>query len=200
MRDELVVARRAKAAEWEKKFSTCTLLPWESAPFDDLLALLERKDVRGERALDIGCGSGMHLGLLASGFKHVVGLDIAKRALLRAGKRCAACGLVMADAPTLPFLEGTFDLVIDRGCFHHMLVVQRMPYVREVHRVLAHGGTYQLVCFNSRNGNAINHFTKVQLRRYFSPHFTIEGFEELAFVEHHTGTQRHMYSVVMHKR
>jgi len=81
----------------------------------------------------------------------------------------------MADAPTLPFLEG------------------------RVLTVLTHGGTYQLVCFSSRNGNAINHFTKVQLRRYFSHHFTLEGFEELAFVEHHTGTQRHMYSLVMHK-
>jgi len=100
-----VAARRAKATEWDEIFSTCTSLPWESAPFDDLRALLERKDVGGEWALDIGCGSGMHLELLTSSFEHVVGIDIAKRALLRAEKTCAACGLLMADAPRLPLAE-----------------------------------------------------------------------------------------------
>lgn len=59
----------------------------------------------------------MHLELLTSSFEHVVGTDIAKRALLRAENKYAACGLLMVDAPRLPLAEGTFDLVIDRGCF-----------------------------------------------------------------------------------
>jgi len=197
---EIAAARRAKADEWESEFSTHSLLPWESAPFDDLKALLRRIGCKDGRALDVGCGTGMHLSLLSDGFEHVVGLDIARGALVRSRERCAECGLVMADAPTLPFVDGAFGLVIDRGCFHHMLVVQRRAYVREVHRVLKRGGTYQLVCFSSRNGNAINHFTRVQIRRYFCQHFTIEGFEELELVEHHTRQRRYMYSVVMEKK
>lgn len=43
---------------------------------------------------------------------------------------------VLANALALPFPSRTFDLVLDRGCFHYLSPSQWAGYVSEAHRVL----------------------------------------------------------------
>ena len=87
------------------------------------------------RILDVGCGTGYNLGLLA---RHgaVFGLDLNERGLTLA--RGAGRPLLRADSTHLPFPDGTFDVVTS------FYMMQCMPAdreaVREMARVLKPGG------------------------------------------------------------
>ena len=57
---------------------------------------------------------------------------------------------VQADATNLPFSDGTFDLVIDRGCFHYLSAADRRCYAAETARVTGTGGRLFLrACLSS---------------------------------------------------
>lgn len=108
------------------------------------------------RGLDLGCGEGRHAILMAQlGFR-VEGVDLEPLALRKAGA-CAAAARVRKrirfsrqDALKLRFGKETFDVVVDSGCFHHMVKPDWPAYVREIHRVLRPGGHLILTVFSMK--------------------------------------------------
>jgi SAM-dependent methyltransferase len=69
-------------------------------------------DVRGQRLLDVGCGTGLHLRLFAEMGAAGVGLEPAREMLLRARARLGdEARLVQGRAEALPFRDGAFDVV-----------------------------------------------------------------------------------------
>jgi SAM-dependent methyltransferase len=51
------------------------------------------------------------------------------------------------------FTEGSYDLVYDSGCFHHLPPHRRKDYVELVRRALKPGGNYGLACFRPEGGS-----------------------------------------------
>src|ERR1700722_9050900 len=49
--------------------------------------------------------------------------------------------------------EGSYDLVYDSGCFHHLAPHRRRDYVELVTRALRPGGRFGLVCFRPEGGS-----------------------------------------------
>jgi ubiquinone/menaquinone biosynthesis C-methylase UbiE len=92
---------------------------------------LIKKYAKG-KTLDVGCGTGYHLGLV----KDIVGLDPSKEMLEKAkakGKR-----LVLGRGEHLPFHENEFDTVL---CLFSVLnVCQAEKVAKEIERVLRPGG------------------------------------------------------------
>jgi ubiquinone/menaquinone biosynthesis C-methylase UbiE len=88
------------------------------------------------RILDLGCGTGRNLPLLAAG--RAVGVDCSLDALRRARRRAAGAPLVQASAEALPFRAGCFDTVVS-GL---VLCSVRDPGrgLAEIRRVLRPGG------------------------------------------------------------
>jgi ubiquinone/menaquinone biosynthesis C-methylase UbiE len=88
---------------------------------------------RVRKVLDLGCGTGMLLSLLARRSEFVVGVDSSPEMLELARKRRGSAALVLADADHLPFADRSFDAVIS------VTLLQNMPdpaaTVREVARV-----------------------------------------------------------------
>jgi SAM-dependent methyltransferase len=108
-----------------------------------LLALPERC-----RVLEVGCGRGVALPPLARRLRpaRLAGLDVdrslleAARARLEGERIESDVELVHGDVRSLPFPDGSFDLVVDFGTCYH--VAPRAQALREIARVLAEGGRF----------------------------------------------------------
>lgn len=94
----------------------------------------------GKRTLDIGCGSGDGLLLLACAARCCVGLDYSTETLLLSGPALRRGGirLVAGDALALPFRAGHFDVVTAFEVIEHL--DDPSILLGEVKRVLAPGG------------------------------------------------------------
>jgi ubiquinone/menaquinone biosynthesis C-methylase UbiE len=111
------------------------------------------------RALEIGAGTGYFtLNLLRAGVVgQAVATDISPGMLRRLSETAARLGVdvetVEADAETLPFDDGSFDLVIGHAVLHHLPGLDRA--MSEFHRVLAPGGTMAFMGEPSRHGDRL---------------------------------------------
>src|SRR6266498_3734311 len=78
---------------------------------------------RGERAVDLGCGTGRHVALLAGRYREVLGVDVSEPMLEIANRRRAGAGVrfVRRDLRDLrPDRDGRFDLVLSAHTLHHV--------------------------------------------------------------------------------
>jgi ubiquinone/menaquinone biosynthesis C-methylase UbiE len=96
----------------------------------------------GEDLLEIGGGIGTDLAQFASHGARVTDVDLSAGHLELAEENLRLRGLrgcfVHRDAETLPFSDGSFDLVYSNGVLHH--TPNTVDAVREIHRVLRRGG------------------------------------------------------------
>ncbi len=112
-----------------------------SRPSPELLSALADRWLTGAgRALDVGCGLGTEAGYLASLGWQVSGVDLSAVALGRAAGLWPAASFLRADVRALPFRARSFDIALDRGCFHYLPASERAWYAAEVQRVLRPGG------------------------------------------------------------
>ena len=89
------------------------------------------------RALDLGCGTGTNVRYLAEHGWRAVGVEADARAYDTARERVAAyedATVFLGDVTRLDRvpITGTFDLVLDIGCFHSIPARHRDAYVRGV--------------------------------------------------------------------
>jgi SAM-dependent methyltransferase len=98
--------------------------------------------------LEVACGTGLDLALLAESADQAVGLDGAQRPLRVAERRLEARTNVrfsVGDAARLPFRDASFDSIWCIGALHHMPAWRQA--VAEVGRVLRPGGTFRFLVY-----------------------------------------------------
>ena len=106
-------------------------------------ALLAGANLRADAViLDAGCGPGGTSALLQR-YGKVVGLDLAKEAVELARKH-EGLAVVRGSVGTLPFADGSFDLVTSFDVLYHRAVGDDGAAVREAARVLKPGGWFLL--------------------------------------------------------
>jgi SAM-dependent methyltransferase len=137
-----------------RAFYLARLRIWErQVPPADLIELIEGPHALAPaRALDLGCGTGTDSIYLAALGWDVTGVDLVREALAIARRNAAAKGVranfVEGDVTRLrDVVQGTFDLVLDFGCFHTLPPDERPIYVECVSAVAAQGATFLLYGF-----------------------------------------------------
>jgi ubiquinone/menaquinone biosynthesis C-methylase UbiE len=97
-------------------------------------------DGRFAAVLDVGCGSGIHMRMLAPRTTRVCGIDYSAQMIAEAKHTLAdvpakTWNLAVADAASLPHKNGQFDLVIAMGLLDY--VPSPEAVLRECRRVMA---------------------------------------------------------------
>jgi len=122
---------------------------WRQTPLGEITERIERElilemagPLEDRRVLDIGCGDGTYLLAAAEAGAEATGVDrsteMLEAARRRAKERGARVALEAADAGSLPFADGTFDVVLAVTvlCF----IEDAARVIREMRRVLRPGG------------------------------------------------------------
>ena len=104
----------------------------------------------GARLLEVGCGMGTDLLQFARGGAEVTGVDLTARSIEISRQHFAvddARGdFAIADGESLPFADGSFEVVYSNGVLHHTPDTEGA--VREVHRVLRPGGLARVMLYH----------------------------------------------------
>ena len=143
---------------WDSPYRGNQLPGWDvGRPCSHLVKAVEDGTFRPGRAIVFGCGSGTNAVYLARKGFEVTGVDVAPTALAIAQNKAQKEGVkvdwVMADVLSLPKME-PFDLIFDRGCYHHICLYNSAGYVEALRR-LSHPGTQAMILAGSpADGNS----------------------------------------------
>lgn len=167
--------------------------PWTRyEPPQELVELIEGREISPCKTIDIGCGEGFYSIYLASKGFDVLGIDLSENAIQYAKENAASrrvnVRFVAMDIANLEQLNEKFDFVLEWALMHQIMPSQRQKYVEDVAELLNKGGKYLSVCFNeqspefggsgkkyreSPSGTRLYFSSQNELRELFEPHFHI---------------------------
>jgi len=150
--------------------------PWDTGitPPEVVEAIEGPRALKPGRAMDLGCGTGTNSLYLARHGWDVVGVDLAARAIRQARRKAEEAGLLVdfytADVTRLNFLQPSFDLALDIGCFHALDDEGWRRYRDELCRLLRPGARFMLYAFGPRQGRFLQvGITPDQFQELFQP-------------------------------
>jgi 2-polyprenyl-3-methyl-5-hydroxy-6-metoxy-1,4-benzoquinol methylase len=166
--------------------------PWDGHKLSPLLVgAVEKGELPGGAALDIGCGTGNAAIFLARHGHTVTGVDLVDHALRRAHRKAQAAGtnarFVRGDVTRLGELGlGKFQLIVDTATFHGIPDNIRADYAREVAAAAAPGAHYFLSGLPSRKRPGPRGFDRTEIEQLFGADWEILEMvqDELEFRMH----------------
>jgi ubiquinone/menaquinone biosynthesis C-methylase UbiE len=131
----------------------------EERRFDLICPYLKRS--KSLKLLDVACGTGTYLEIARKFGANAVGCDISEN-MVRICKNKGINNVFVNDYHTLPFKDGTFDLILCINAIHY----SDNPKVamNEIRRVLSKDGTVLFTYFNNLNFRSINSVRKLYKR------------------------------------
>ena len=177
-------------------------MPWYHPALDhDFDSTLKERHILKGAVLDLGTGPGTQaIALAERGFK-VVATDISESAIKKAEEMVRGKGLAvdfLRDDILETKLDETFDIILDRGCFHVLEESKRAAYVQNVGHLLKKGGFLFLKTFSAKETlqDGPHRFTPQDIRAIFSPVFTVCSSEESFFMGNHKPNPRALFCVI----
>lgn len=152
------------------------------------------------RVIAFGCGTGTNEIYLASRGFDVTAVDVAPSALGLASEKAQKAGVrvrwLLADVLALPNLE-PFDLVFDRGCYHHVRYIDAAGFVESLRR-LTHPGSRCLIlsCNNDRPPGV----REQHMREDFSALFDFEWLRDSAIEGRDGAVRRESWSLMLRRK
>ena len=160
-------------------------MPWYEKNLDlDMVEEIQFLE-KGE-FLDLGTGPGTQaIELAKNGFK-VIGSDISPYAIKKAKSSISNVNFVVDNILNSKFESGSFDYILDRGCFHVLSVNERIVYLNQVKRILKKNGMIFLKCFSKNEKNISDDkgphkFYKDEIINYFGNDFDIKKSRETVY-------------------
>jgi len=129
-------------------------------PDENLVQWVDEGRLAPGRVLELGSGHGRNATFLAGRGWTVDAVDFSAEALGWAAERATAAGVQVnfqcSNIFDVEFPPGSYDLVYDSGCFHHLAPHRRKDYAELVRRALRPGGRFALVCFRPEGGAGLS--------------------------------------------
>ncbi|TKI33534.1 class I SAM-dependent methyltransferase [Bacillus mycoides] len=120
-------------------------------PDENLVSYFEKKLLYSGRVLELGCGPGRNAIYFAENGCLVDAVDLSKESIHwateRAKEKNVNVNFIHDNIFDLQIEEGTYDIVYDSGCFHHIAPHRRMSYINLVKKALKPGGYFAITCF-----------------------------------------------------
>ena len=116
--------------------------------------------VPGSKVLELGCGPGRNALFFAKKGCQVDAVDSSEESLKWGRERAKESGLAInfihKNIFDLAVDEGSYDIVFDSGCFHHIAPHRRISYNDLITRALKTDGFFGITCFleNGKYGGA----------------------------------------------
>ena len=133
--------------DWDELYRTGqNKAHWDSShPSPELVGFVSSLEhINKWRVLDVGCGSGEDSIFLSNHAKEAFGVDVSPTDIEFAKSKSLIKGsnarFVVGSVFRLPFEDGAFHMITDRGCLHNIDSADWTMYVSEVYRVLREGG------------------------------------------------------------
>lgn len=142
--------------DWEQLYQEKAVesMPWFNPDLDpDLEQALNQFNLDAGAVLDLGTGPGTQAIALAERGFQVTASDLSETAIHQLQQQAEAKGLAIQacqDDILNSQLQGPFDWILDRGCFHVLPPDRRQEYVSVVHRLLKPQGYLFLKCFSDK--------------------------------------------------
>jgi cyclopropane fatty-acyl-phospholipid synthase-like methyltransferase len=181
--------QEGKILNWEELYQTQAVesMPWFHDNLDtDIEKSLTKLNLTTGNVLDIGTGPGTQAIILAERGFQVTATDLSETAIQKAAATAQEKGLTInwqQDDVLNSKLQGEFDLIIDRGCFHVLPPESRQVYVNLVYELLKPKAFLFLKCFcylEAREGGP-NKFTPEEIREIFGSKLQIVSVEETVY-------------------
>lgn len=126
--------------------------------YENILADLVSRRPRSTRFLDVGSGSGYYVRRARELGCVAVGIDLSLHAC-RPGRAPHAARFCQADAESLPFRDGCFDVVFCQQLIEHVVFPERV--LAEIARVLRPGGSLFLSAPNRLGGHTLPRLRRI---------------------------------------
>jgi len=168
--------------DWPEKYDQWFETPTGSLvrEYESRLLLEMARPARGERILDVGCGTGIFtLDLLAAGAR-VTGLELSRPMLRRAGKKASGLpfSMVQGDMRGLPFADRSFDKTVSVTAIE--FIEDARAAVAELFRVTRPGGCIVVACLNSLSPWAVRRRAAAREGHPIFRHARFRSPEEMA--------------------
>ncbi|HBB32008.1 MAG TPA: class I SAM-dependent methyltransferase [Cyanobacteria bacterium UBA8803] len=181
--------QRRELPDWKQLYreKAVETMPWFNPNLDpDLDQALTKLNLHQGRVLDLGTGPATQAIALAERGFTVTGTDISDAAISMAQRIAQEKGLAIDFRQDDIFhsqLDGEFDLVFDRGCFHVFHPEQRQDYVRAVSRLLKPQAYLFLKCFShlETREEGPYRFTPAEIGQIFGSQFNISSIAETVY-------------------
>jgi SAM-dependent methyltransferase len=120
-------------------------------PDENLVSYFEKKLLNSGKVLELGCGPGRNAIYFAENGCLVDAVDLSKESIHwateRAKEKNVNVNFIHDNIFDLQIEEGTYDIVYDSGCFHHIAPHRRISYINLVKKALKPGGYFAITCF-----------------------------------------------------
>ena len=120
-------------------------------PDENLVGYFNEGIIKPGNVLELGSGSGRNAIYLAEKSCRVDAVDLSEESIEwakeRAKERGVEVNFIHKNIFDIQIKEGTYDIVYDSGCFHHIAPHRRNNYIELVLKALRPGGHFAITCF-----------------------------------------------------
>jgi len=137
------MTQRKNMPDWDSFYKENKIeeMPWYEKNLDlDLEYQINSMNLTQGKFLDLGTGPGTQaIQLDKLGFE-ATGSDISKNAIEKAKQLSSNVSFVVDDILNSSFPDGSFDFILDRGCFHVLEPSLRKDYLNQIKKILKDDG------------------------------------------------------------